>query len=76
MEEDSLIPSLQALRNSQTIHQKVNKRYQELEEAVQVSPGNLDILLYTIQKKVHKDAKKKVKPPQDLAFVGSLHKRP
>ena len=75
-EEDSLIPSLQALRNSQTIHQKVNKRYQELEEAVQVSPGNLDILLDTIQKKVHKDAKKKVKWPQDLAFVGSLRKRP
>ena len=76
VEEDSLIPSLQALRNSQTIHQKVNKRYQELEEAVQVSPGNLDILLDTIQKKVHKDAKKKVKWPQDLAFVGSLRKRP
>ena len=75
-EEDSLIPSLQALRNSPTIHQKVNKRYQELEEAVQVSPGDLDILLDTIQKKVHKDAKRKVKWPQDLAFVGSLRKRP
>ena len=54
----------------------MNKRYQELEEAVQVSPGNLDILLDTIQKKVHKDAKKKVKWPQNLAFVGSLCKRP
>ena len=75
-EEDTLIPSLQALKNSHAIHHKVNRRYQELEDAVQVSPGNLDILLETIQKKVHKDAKQKPKWPQDLAFVGSLRKRP
>ena len=75
-EEDTLIPSLQALKNSQAIHHKVNRRYQELEDAVQVSPGNLDILLETIQKKVHKEAKQKPKWPQDLAFVGSLRKRP
>ena len=75
-EEDTLIPSLQALKNSQAIHHKVNRCYQELEDAVQVSPGNLDILLETIQKKVHKEAKQKPKWSQDLAFVGSLHKRP
>ena len=75
-EEDMLLPSLQALKNSQAIHHNVNRRYQELEDAVQVSPGNLNILLETIQKKVHKDAKQKPKWPQDLAFVGSLRKRP
>ena len=74
--EDTIIPSLQALKNTQSIHDKVNKRYQELEQSMQVSPGNLDLLLETIQKKVSKDSKQKIKWPQDLAFVGSLRKRP
>ena len=74
--EDTITPSLQALKNTQSIHDNVNKRYQELEQSMQVSPGNLDLLLETIQKKVSKDFKQKVKWPQDLAFVRSLHKRP
>ena len=73
-EEDTLIPSLQVLNNFQAIHHNVNRRYKELEDAVQVSPGNLDILVETIQKKVHKDVKQKPKWPQDLAFVGSLQR--
>ena len=60
-QEVTLIPSLQALQNSQAIHHKVNRHYQELKNAVHVSPGNLDILLKTIQKKVHKDANQKLK---------------
>ena len=43
---------------------------------MQVSPGKLDILLETIQKKVSKDSKQKIKWSQDLAFVGSMRKRP
>ena len=73
--KDTIIPSLQALKNKQSIHNKVNKRYQELEQSMQVSPGNLGLLLETIQKKVSKDSKQKIKWPQDLAFVGSLHQR-
>ena len=75
-EEDAIMLSLQALKNTQSVHEKVNRRYQELEHSMQVSPGNLDILLETIQKKVCKDSKQKIKWPQDLAFVGSLRKRP
>ena len=75
-EDATLIPSLQALQNSQVIQQKVNRQYQELEETVHMSPGNLDILLETIQKKVSKENKQKIKWPQDLAFVGSLSKHP
>ena len=33
-EDATLIPSLQALKNSEIIHQKVNKQYQELIRAV------------------------------------------
>ena len=57
-EDATLMPSLQALRRSQVIQQEVNKRYQELEKAVHMSPGNLDILLETIQKKLSKKNKR------------------
>ena len=44
-QEVTLIPSLQTLQNSQATHHKVNRHYQELENAVHVSPGNLDIFI-------------------------------
>ena len=72
---DTVIPSLQALRNSSDIHRKVNARYQELEDSNQIEQGSLELLLQTLHKKVKND-KPKVKWPQDLAFVGTLRRRP
>ena len=72
---DTVIPSLQALRNSADIHRKVNARYQELEDSSQIEQGSLELLLQTLHKKVKND-KPKVKWPQDLAFVGTLRRRP
>ena len=75
--QDSIIPSLQALKNTTEAHQRVQQRYDELERAVNHIPqGNLDFLIETIQNKVKKQEKLKIKWPQDLAFVGSLRKRP
>ena len=71
---DTVIPSLQALRNSADIHRKVNARYQELEDNNQIEQGSLELLLQTLHKKVKND-KPKVKWPQDLAFVGTLRRR-
>ena len=72
---DTVIPSLQALRNSAEIHRKVNARYQELEDSNQIEQGSLELLLQTLHKKVTND-KPKVKWAQDLAFVGTLRRRP
>ena len=72
---DTVIPSLQALRNSADIHRKVNARYQDLEDSSQIEQGSLELLLQTLHKKVKND-KPKVKWPQDLAFVGTLRRRP
>ena len=75
-EGDNLIPSLQTLRQTGDITQKVQQRYQELEQAATLdSAGNLQLLLEVLNKRQKQD-KNKVKWPQDLAFVGSMRKRP
>ena len=73
---DTVIPSLQALRNSAEINKKVTQRYQELEDTAQLEQGSLDWLLQSLSQRVQKSQKAKVKWPQDLAFVGTLRRRP
>ena len=73
---ESIIPSLQQLRQANDIHTKVQRKYQELEDtAGHGNQGNLDLLLEVLSKKQKQD-KIKVQWPQDLAFVGSMRKRP
>ena len=72
---DTVIPSIQALRNSAEIQKKVNARYQELEDSNQLAQGSLELLLQTLHQKVKND-KPKVKWPQDLTFVCTLRRRP
>ena len=48
---DTIMPSLQALRNSADIHRKVNTRYQELEDSNEIEQGSLELLLQTLHKK-------------------------
>ena len=73
---EGTIPSLQQLRQVSDIHTKVQRRYQELEDtAGHGNQGNLDLLLEVLTRKQKQD-KVKVQWPQDLAFVGSMRKRP
>ena len=73
---DHIIPSMQTLRQSADINRQVQQRYHELEEASRLSiQGNLDLLIEALTKK-QKNEKIKVKWPQDLAFVGTMRKRP
>ena len=77
MREGSVIPLIQALKNSADIHTRVNQRYAELEDAVAFGQqGNLNSFLESLQKHVSKQEKVKVKWPQDLAFIGTQRKRP
>ena len=73
---DVIIPSLQALRSSSEINRKVSQRYQELEDSAQLEQSSLDVLLHSLSQRVKKSQKPKVKWPQDLAFVGTLRRRP
>ena len=73
---DHIIPSMQTLRQSADINRQVQQRYRELDEASRLShQGNLDLLIEALTKK-QKNEKIKVKWPQDLAFVGTMKKRP
>ena len=73
---EGTIPSLQQLKQASDIHTKVQRRYQELKDtAGHGNQGNLDILLEVLSRKQKQD-KIKVQWPQDLAFVGSMRKRP
>ena len=73
---EGIIPSLQQLRQASDIHTKVQRIYQELEDtAGHGNQGNLDLLLEVLTRK-QKQEKIKVQWPQDLAFVGSMRKRP
>ena len=75
--QQCVIPSMQALRNTADTHQRVNQRYQELEQATNFNEaGNLELLFDTLQKRVQKQEKLKVKWPQDLAFIGTHRRRP
>ena len=69
----TVMPSLQALRNSTEINKKVTQRYHELEDMAQL--GSLDLLLQSLSQRMQKSQKAKVKWPQDLAFVGTLRPR-
>ena len=74
--QERVIPSLQSLRHSAHINDRVQQRYQELEEAISLnSQGHIELLLDALNQK-RKNEKIKVKWPQDLAFIGSLRKRP
>ena len=73
---DHIIPSMQTLRQSVDVNRQVQQRYRELEEATRLgNQGNLDLLIEALTKK-QKNEKIKVKWPQDLAFVGTMRKRP
>ena len=70
--EPHIIPSIQALRQTSDIHNRVNRRYQELEDDSSFQdPGNLDFLIETLQKRAQKQEKYKVKWPQEMAFIGT-----
>ena len=74
--QEHVIPSLQTLCQSAHINDRVQQRYQELEEAISLnSQGNIELLLEALNQR-KKNEKIKVKWPQDLAFIGSLRKRP
>ena len=71
---EQVIPSLQALRQSSQVNERVQQRYRELEEATgTTNQGNIELLLEVLSKK-QKQEKIKVKWPQDLAFIGSMRK--
>ena len=73
---EQVIPSLQALRQSSQVNERVQQRYRELEEATgTTNQGNIELLLEVLSK-MQKQEKIKVKWPQDLAFIGSMRKRP
>ena len=75
--EHQIIPTIQALKNSADIHRKVNQRYADLEEAVSGGQqGNFENFLENLHKHAQKQAKPKVKWPQDMAFIGAQRKRP
>ena len=65
------------LRQAGDIHNRVQQRYRDLEQAANSTDtqGNLQLLLEALSEK-QKQEKVKVKWPQDLAFVGSMCKRP
>ena len=70
--QEHVVPSLQSLRQSAHINDRVQQRYQELEEAISLnSQGNIELLVEALNQK-RKNEKIKVKWPQDLAFIGSL----
>ena len=74
--QERVIPSLQSLRQSVHNNDRVQQRYQELEEVISLnSQGNIELLLEALNQR-KKNEKIKVKWPQDLAFIGSLRKRP
>ena len=74
--QEHVIPSLQSLHQSAHINDRVQQRYQELEEAISLnSQGNIELLLEALNQK-RKNDKIKIKWPQDLAFIGNLRKRP
>ena len=76
-DNDSIIPSLQHLRQASHIHRKVQQRYQDLEQAsTSGTSGNFELLLEALNEKQKKNEKIKVPWPQDLAFVRSMRKRP
>ena len=68
------IPTLQTLRQDADIQQRVQHRFHELEQLQQPDTGNLDLLIDALVKK--KTEKQKIKWPQELAFVGTMRKRP
>ena len=70
------IPSLNTLRQATDLTQRVQERYRELEEANnQTATGKFELLLDALIKDKKTD-KKKVKWPQDQAFIGVMRKRP
>ena len=72
---DTIIPSLQVLKNSAEINKKVSLGYQELEDSAQLEQGSLDLLWRNLSQRVQKSQKPKVKWPQDLALVDTLRRR-
>ena len=82
---DCVVPNLSTLRNSADIQAQVNARLQELEQANQMNTagtGSSSSMSPDLSKRVTvgskggKDEKISVAWPQDLAFVGTLRKRP
>ena len=70
------IPSLNTLRQATDLTQRVQERYKELEEANnQTATGKFELLLDALIKDKKTD-KRKVKWPQDQAFIGVMRKRP
>ena len=69
------IPTLNTIRQAADVNRAVQQRYQELENLnCMQGQGNLDILLDALVKR--KTEKVKAKWPQDLAFIGTMRKRP
>ena len=75
-DNQSVIPTFEVLQNSAQIQQKVQKRYQELENYTDTEQGNitLNTLVKLLQNKNEQTVKNKVKWPQDYVFVGE-HRR-
>ena len=80
---DCMVPTLATLRNSADIQAQVNACLQELEQANRTNTagtGDSSMVVPDLSKKVtgSKGGDKKVSVawPQDLAFVGTLRKRP
>ena len=70
------IPSLNTLRQATDLNQRVQERYKELEEANnQAATGKFELLLDALIRDKKTD-KRKVKWPQDQAFIGVMRKRP
>ena len=74
--DKDVIPTLNTLRQATDINQKVQERYRELEEAnSHTTTGKFELLIDALIKDKKID-KKKIKWPQDQAFIGVMRKRP
>ena len=74
--QEHVMASLNTLCQSVHINNRVQQRYQEPEEAISLnSQGNIELLLEALNQR-KKNENIKAKWSQDLAFIGTLRKRP
>ena len=75
LQQDHILPTMQALQQTAAIQQQVHKRFQELETAKNSDQGNFESFTEALHKKVNIPSKAKIKWPQDHAFVGTQRKK-
>ena len=76
--EDGVIPTFRTLQRSANLQERVQRRFQELDESRQEPEGkdHLETLIQLLKNKSDSSNKQKVKWPQDYVFVGPERKKP